>query len=80
MKYFEMETGVHATIKLETCIDASNEEPTIIEPLPYLLSCLSKSIALMLKNKDCSENGKILINYKRLDTMSITVAMLHILV
>ncbi|CAG8499966.1 11646_t:CDS:10 [Paraglomus brasilianum] len=56
MKYFEMETGVHATIKLETCIDASNDEPTIIEPLPYLLSCLSKSIALMLKNKDCSEN------------------------
>ncbi|CAG8554981.1 4990_t:CDS:10 [Paraglomus occultum] len=56
MKYFEMETSVHATIKLETCIDASNEEPTIIEPLPYLLSCLSKSIALMSKNNDCSEN------------------------
>ncbi|CAG8498714.1 14052_t:CDS:10 [Acaulospora colombiana] len=37
-QYFVMETGVHATVNIESCLSVSGEV-SILEPLPYLFAC-----------------------------------------
>ncbi|RIA87302.1 FANCI solenoid 2-domain-containing protein [Glomus cerebriforme] len=43
-KFFELGSSLYATVHIENCIETLNGEPHIVEPLPYLLVCLSKSI------------------------------------
>ncbi|CAG8694609.1 5234_t:CDS:2, partial [Scutellospora calospora] len=43
-QYFELETSIHATILLDSCLNSIDGLTFIIEPLPYLFACMSKSI------------------------------------
>ena len=53
-----MQTDVHFTINLESCIETNNGVSSITEPLPHLLSCLSKSITSYDKKQFSGQDGK----------------------
>ncbi|CAG8588240.1 15320_t:CDS:10, partial [Racocetra persica] len=54
-QYFELETSIHVTILLDSCLNCVDGSTFIIEPLPYLFSCISKSITSSGPN---NESGK----------------------
>ncbi|PKC11484.1 hypothetical protein RhiirA5_354118 [Rhizophagus irregularis] len=56
-KFFELRSSLYATFHIENCIETSNGEPHILEPLPYLLACLSKSIATFNKTIEGNEGN-----------------------
>ncbi|CAG8457392.1 18818_t:CDS:10 [Dentiscutata erythropus] len=45
-------TSIHATILLDSCLNSVDGSTFIIEPLPYLFSCISKSITSSNQNSD----------------------------
>ncbi|CAG8485772.1 7895_t:CDS:10 [Dentiscutata heterogama] len=51
-QYFELETSIHATILLDSCLNSVDGSTFIVEPLPYLFSCMSKSITSSNQNSD----------------------------
>ncbi|CAJ0909279.1 14558_t:CDS:10 [Entrophospora sp. SA101] len=55
-RFLEMQTDVHFTVNLETCIETNNGTPSIVEPLPRLFSCLSKSITSYKKKQNSGQD------------------------
>nr|CAG8603704.1 2479_t:CDS:10 [Entrophospora candida] len=55
-RFLEMQTDVHFTVNLESCIETNNGTPSIAEPLPRLFSCLSKSITSYKKKQNSGQD------------------------
>ncbi|CAG8493114.1 15166_t:CDS:10 [Cetraspora pellucida] len=55
-QYFELETSIHATILLDSCLNSVDGSTFIIEPLPYLFSCISKSITFSDPNDEIGKD------------------------
>ncbi|CAG8548944.1 1682_t:CDS:10 [Funneliformis mosseae] len=56
-QFFEQGSSLYATVHIESCIETLNGEPHIVEPLPYLLICLSKSITTFKMINDGNEGS-----------------------
>ncbi|ORX86912.1 hypothetical protein BCR32DRAFT_289709 [Anaeromyces robustus] len=52
------ESDGNVVLKLSSCIEG-NDEPYIIEPLPYLLSVLTKSISVMVRTENLNVFSKL---------------------
>ncbi|CAI2176704.1 14244_t:CDS:10, partial [Funneliformis geosporum] len=65
-QFFEQGSSLYATVHIESCIETLNGEPHIVEPLPYLLICLSKSFTAFKMINDGNEGWAFkLRNYSK---------------
>ncbi|KAG9306620.1 hypothetical protein G9A89_004817 [Geosiphon pyriformis] len=55
LKYFEMETSVHATLRLDLCIENVGGEPFGAEPMAHLIQCISKSVTRISQHNEEDE-------------------------
>ncbi|KAK9764538.1 hypothetical protein K7432_007870 [Basidiobolus ranarum] len=53
-KYYELDTNISTAVKLECCVEngSSGGLPRVIEPLPWLIKCLARSLILVEKSAD----------------------------
>ncbi|GBC07259.1 hypothetical protein RclHR1_07340005 [Rhizophagus clarus] len=80
-KFFEQRSSLYATVHIENCIETLNGEPYILEPLPYLLVCLSKSIAIFKKmiegNEGISKSNETELEESKMKLQTLIDQLVH---